>query len=242
MICKNCEAVFEGNFCYKCGQSSKVRKINIRYFLDEIPNSIFQINRGILFTVKELFIRPGHSIREFVEGKRKNHTKPIAFLLLTSTLYVLLNYFLGQQTFLGEFIEGVKSFDKNNDAEILNIISKNQAYLIFIILPFFSIASYLAFIKSKYNLFEHIILNLYITGQQMLVYMMYSFVIDAGGYGLIALPLLSGAALNIWAYIQFFDKNSKLKNISLIIVTYIIFIMQVIVGMILLAAMLKFIE
>lgn len=69
MICKNCKNTFEGNFCNRCGQSSKVRKINFRYVLDEVPNSIFQIDRGFLFTVKELFTRPGHSIREFIKGK-----------------------------------------------------------------------------------------------------------------------------------------------------------------------------
>jgi hypothetical protein len=241
MICKNCEGIFDGNFCNTCGQSSKVRTINFRYLLDEIPNSILQINRGFLFTVKELFTRPGHSIREFIEGKRKNHFKPIAFLFLTSTLYVLFNYLFGNQTFVEGVLEWIKLRSKNTDIEKLNWISKNQTYLIFIILPFFSLASYLAFFKSKYNFFVHFVLNLYITGQQMFVYMIFCFIIATDRDGLIIfLPLILGFALNIWAYIQFFDKKSILKNISLIIFTYIIFILLFIPGMTMLSVILKF--
>jgi len=243
MICKNCKQNFNGNFCNNCGQNSKVRKINFRYLLDEIPNSIFQINRGFLFTVKELFTRPGHSIREFIEGKRKFHFKPLAFLFLTSTLYVLLNYLIGHQTFFGDLIEGFKSVGKNTESEILNWISNKQTYIIIFVLPFFSLASYLAFFKSKYNFFEHIVLNLYITGQQMIIYMIFSFIIDVDRDGLIILlPLLLGFTLNIWAYIQFFDKKSTLKKILLIISTYIIFAFQFILAMIFIFGIVKFIE
>ncbi len=63
MICKNCKQNFNGNFCNNCGQNSNVRKIDVKYLIDEIPNSIFQINRGFLFILKELFTRPGDSIR-----------------------------------------------------------------------------------------------------------------------------------------------------------------------------------
>jgi hypothetical protein len=243
MICKNCEQDFSGNFCNNCGQNSKVRKINYKYLLDEIPNSIFQINVGLLFTVKELFTRPGHTIREFIEGKRKFHFKPVAFLFLTSSLYVLFNYLIGHQTFFGDAIEGFKATGKNSESDVLDWISNNQTYIIIFILPFFSLASYLAFYKSKYNFFEHIILNLYITGQQMIIYMIFSFIVNVDRDGLIILlPLLLGFALNTWAYIQFFDKKSILKKILLIILTYIIFAAEFILGMILISGIVKFLK
>lgn len=241
--CQNCNEIITGNFCANCGQKSDIRKINFRYLLDEIPNSIFQVNRGFLFTVKELFTRPGHSIREFLEGKRKKHFKPLAFLFLTSSLYILLNYLIGNQTFIGDFIEGFKAVGENNDIEIFNWISNNQTYFIFFILPFFSLASYLAFLKSKYNYFEHFVLNLYITGQQMLIYLIFSFIVDVDRDGvIILLPLLLGTSLNIWAFIQFFNKKSIFKKISLIILTYIIFIIEITLGMFILVGVLKFIN
>ncbi len=225
MKCKNCGDSLEGNFCKNCGQKSDIRKINFRYLLDEIPNSIFQVNRGLLFTVKALFTRPGHSIREFLEGKRKNHFKPIAFLLLTSSLYIIINHLIGHETFVGDFIQGIKMSSKNDDIEIINWLYKNQTYLIFGTIPFFSLASFLAFFKSGYNYVEHFVLNLYITGQQVVIYIIFSFISDANrNDAIILLPILLGTLLNIWAFIQFFHKVNIFKKILLIIATYIIYI------------------
>jgi ascorbate-specific PTS system EIIC-type component UlaA len=78
--------MIEGNFCQHCGQNTNVDKINLPNFLHELSDSIFQINKGILFTIRELFVRPGESIREFIKGKRKYHFKPVAFALVMSTV------------------------------------------------------------------------------------------------------------------------------------------------------------
>ncbi|WP_040253152.1 DUF3667 domain-containing protein [Psychroserpens mesophilus] len=232
MICKNCEQDFVGNYCSTCGQNANVRKVNYKYLMDEIPNSIFQIDRGFLFTLKELFTRPGHSIRGFLEGKRKNHFKPLAFIILTSTLYVLSHYFIGNQTFIDDAITGFKSGAKSENNYLLKWISQNQTYFILILVPFFSLASYFAFIKSKYNYFEHLILNIYITGQQMFIYFLFSFIYDRDSY-LVLLPLLLGMGYNFWVYIQFFNEKSTFKKVLLILLTYLIFITQIFIGMIL---------
>ena len=232
MICKNCEQDFVGNYCSTCGQNANVRKVNYKYLMDEIPNSIFQIDRGFLFTLKELFTRPGHSIRGFLEGKRKNHFKPLAFIILTSTLYVLSHYFIGNQTFIDDAITGFKSGAKSENNYLLKWISQNQTYFILILVPFFSLASYFAFIKSKYNYFEHLILNIYITGQQMFIYFLFSFIYDRDSY-LVLLPLLLGMGYNFWVYIQFFNEKSTFKKVLLILLTYLIFIIQIFIGMIL---------
>ncbi|MBO3100287.1 DUF3667 domain-containing protein [Gelidibacter pelagius] len=236
MICKNCEQNINGNFCSNCGQKSKVRRVDFKYLLEEIPNSIFQINRGFLFTLKELFIRPGHCIREFLEGKRKNHFKPLAFIIFTSTLYVISHYFLGNQTFIDDAISGFKAGGKVENSSIIDWISKNQTYVILLLVPFFSLASYLAFLKSKYNYFEHLVLNIYITGQQMFIYFIFSFIFDRNGL-LILLPLLLGMAFNFWAYFQFFSKKNTFKKVFLILLTYIIFAIIIFIGVFIAAAL-----
>ena len=87
MKCKNCDQNIDTNFCPNCGQSAKVGEINLSYFLQEMTDSLFQINRGFFFTMRELFIRPGESIREYLSGKRNNHFTPIAYVLTLSTIY-----------------------------------------------------------------------------------------------------------------------------------------------------------
>ncbi len=86
MICQNCGKGFEGNYC---GQKAGGRRIEAKYVRNKIPNSIFQLDRGFLFTLKELFIRPGHSIRDFLAGKRKSHYKPFSVIKRRAFAYVI---------------------------------------------------------------------------------------------------------------------------------------------------------
>lgn len=222
MICKNCKETFEGNFCSHCGQSAKVNEINFKYLLNEIPNSIFQVDRGYFFTVKELFIRPGYSIREFIGGKRKSHFKPLSFLILTSAVYVLLNYLIGEQTFYADFIEGFQ-LAADQEYVLLSWLSEHQVYFVATTIVFFSLASYLVFIKSGYNFFEHLILNVYIAGQQMIIYILFAFFNK--NTLTTTMPILLAVAFTIWTYMQFFNNKPKTRKILLISLTYIVYIL-----------------
>lgn len=168
--CKNCEHDFEGKFCNNCGQKSSVQKINYNYLLTEISESVFQVNRGLFFTIKELFIRPGHSIRQYLEGKRKPHFKPFAYVLIFSTLYVLASKLLEKNTFIGDawsgLLKGWNNYESatTNNTLVLTWIGNEFTIVSLFLLPVFSFASYLAF--KNYNYWEHLILNTFITGQQ----------------------------------------------------------------------------
>lgn len=226
MTCKNCNHPVEGNFCPHCGQSTQVGRIDFKYLVNQLPNSMLQVNRGFLFTVKELFLRPGHSIREFIIGKRKDHYKPIAYLIITSTLYVLSAYLMGRNTFLQDIMSGFRDgmVDKNEPADLgfLDWIIQNQTYIIFLFLPLFSLASYLAFLSSKYNFFEHFVLNLYITGQQMVIYLILSFVFFQDNF-LLLIPIVLGTLYNIWTFYQFFEDKKGLHKLLLILASYLLF-------------------
>jgi len=226
MICKNCENQLSGDFCNKCGQKSKVERINFKYLANEIPNSVFQLNRGFLFTVKELFIRPGHSIREFLSGKRVHHYKPIGFLLITSTIYVVSAYLMSRNTFLSDMILGFKDGAEGNngtsDFKFLNWVSKYQIYFPLFILPIFSISTYLAFFKSKYNYFEHLVINFYITGQQMIIYWILGFIFFKENMLMIT-PVIVGAVYNFWTFNQLFQNKKFITKVGLIILSYLIF-------------------
>ena len=232
MICKNCEQSFEGNFCGNCGQKSNVKRINFEYLINQIPDSIFQINHGFLFTVKQLTTRPGHSIREFLNGKRKPYYKPIAFFLITSTIYLLIGYLFNRISFLDEllsgFMEGVKFDDESTGLTVLNWLSKNQTYLILFFLPLYSFATYLAFIKSKYNYYEHLVINLYITSYQLIIYLILGLVFYKDNI-LLLIPLIIGIIYNFWSFSQLFENKKVLNKIWLIISSYITFILLIIV-------------
>ena len=76
--CLNCRQLLlmHQRFCHQCGQKTDTHRINFHYLVHEVPHSIFHVDNGILFTLKELFTRPGQSIREYLEGKRQQHSNP----------------------------------------------------------------------------------------------------------------------------------------------------------------------
>ncbi len=150
--CKNCEHIFHGNFCPHCSQSAKVDKINFSYFLHDIPHSIFHIDKGFVFTLKELFTRPGNSLKEYLAGKRVKHFKPFAFVILLSTICTLL-------------IKGLILLSIKQNPTIhfsSNFFSNYISLLIFLMIPILSLVTYLFYRNRQYNYWEHFLINTYL--------------------------------------------------------------------------------
>ncbi len=230
MNCKNCGKIVEEKFCSYCGQNSKVGKINLSNFLNEISESIFQINRGLFYTLKELFVRPGHSVKEFLNGKRKNHFKPVAYVLTFSTLYFLISRLVGENTWMTDLILGLSkgANDSENGIEIpsfLTWLSENFAYATLLLLPIFSFASYLGFLGFGRNYLEHIVLNSYATGQQAIFYSIFILLkIFIDSKYLEMIPFLISISYAFWVFWQFFIKGNRIINILRSILTYVLYL------------------
>ena len=95
IICKNCCQQFEGSFCNNCGQSADTQKLDFKFLIRNLQKLFLKyFQKGVLYTSTQLFIRPGHTIREYIEGKRVKHIEPMSMLIMTATLYgVLYHYF-----------------------------------------------------------------------------------------------------------------------------------------------------
>jgi len=229
MNCKNCGHTINGNFCSECGQHSKVGRITLSSFLNEVSESIFQIDKGFFFTIYELFVRSGNSLNEFLNGKRKNHFKPIAFVLILSTFYFLITQITDQNTWIDDLLTGwtngaTGETDNSQVPSILNWFSKNYAYSTLILLPVFSLASYLSFLKFDKNYLEHIVINSYITGQQAIFYSFFAFIgnyIESDFVEIFSLLIaVFYAFLVFW---QIFSNGKQIKIIYRSILTYVLY-------------------
>lgn len=236
ITCKNCNQTFKGHFCGNCGQSADTHEINLQYFWHEIQHLLLHIDKGFFYTIKQLFVRPGNTIKEYINGKRVKHFKPIAFAFILSTIYVLASHYSNVTTLFDEISGGTNGSDIGNNTHKINLINLSFSWLIIhydygalLLIPIFSLASYLAFYKSGYNYFKHLILNTFITGQQTIVYIIFIPIIallkdkdtidnfqDA--------KVVSGMILTVWTFLQFFNNNSKLKSFLLTLLTYFIFL------------------
>jgi len=228
MKCKNCDHIFEGNFCSHCGQNSSVKRISLSNFLSEFSESVFQINRGFFFTIRELSVRPGYSLKEYLSGKRQQHYKPLAYVLIMSTFYFLISQCMSQDTMLGDMITSfVQGFNDQNTGIQLPIqtwLIKNYAYSTLLLLPIFSLASFLSFRKQKINLAEHLVINSYITGQQAIYYTIITIVLNFIESNILELFLIALAtSYTGWVYSQLFKGETLAGNILRTILTYILY-------------------
>ena len=164
IICKNCDHHFKGNFCTYCGQSSKVEAIGVKYFLHDIPHSVFHIDKGFGYTFKELLLRPGKTLREYLAGKRVKHFRPFAYVVLMATLYILLSGVIRKTAvFFGTQMGMTVTYGK------LGFFWQYLSVFFFIMIPFASLATWLALRKEKYNYWEHFLINTYLTAQLSLL-------------------------------------------------------------------------
>jgi len=162
--CLNCGNNVENNFCSNCGQKTATRRFSLKYILNKgFINSFLMIDKGFFYTLKELLTRPGHSIREYIQGKRVRHFNAFSFLLLLLAIVYFLDEFSSIK--LEDMITNSKEF-----ANTIESFIKEYPRLIYVInIPLMAISSYLFFRKSKLNFAENIILNTYNIAAQVVL-------------------------------------------------------------------------
>jgi hypothetical protein len=92
-ICLNCETRFSGNYCPRCGQKGTVRRLGWSTLGDDLFYSFTSMDRGFLFTIRELFTRPGRMMHDYLAGHRIGYYRPFAMLMVLAGVYLLLNLF-----------------------------------------------------------------------------------------------------------------------------------------------------
>ncbi|MEM1001736.1 MAG: DUF3667 domain-containing protein [Bacteroidota bacterium] len=203
-----------------------MNKLNLQSFTTELADSIFQVNKGLFYTVKELSLRPGHTIRAFIEGKRKNHFKPIAYALLLSTVYFLIARIFDSTTLLDDFVTGASNRVEEEklavEFPILEWFANNYAYATLLLIPIFSLASFISFLGLKANYLEHVVINAYVTGHQAIIYAVFALVSpyfnDNDINVLLAVTI--SVTFNFWTYLQFFKGSNKVLLVLRFILSY----------------------
>ena len=232
ITCKNCNTQFEGKFCNNCGQAAATHKLNFHYFLHDIANSFIQLDKGILYTSKQLFTRPGASIREFIQGKRVKHIKPISLVIILAAIYGLLYQYFEINIFLTENDDSLKVDDIKLLKKLNDWVANNYGITSLISIPFYALGSFISFKKQGFNFAEHLVLNTFLSGQRLLFNIItfpfliyfngtehletFTWIIDLGDFLLI-----------VWGYFTFFNNLSFIKKLVYTILSYIIFMLSI---------------
>ncbi len=238
--CKNCEHNFTGKYCNQCGQSANTPEINTHFLWHDIQHGFFHFDNGLFYTIKSLLKRPGYTIREFIEGKRVKHFKPISFVFFLATIFGILKNQID--------IPSIGKLNLDSDEKIIvdlkNIIDwlvNHYAISSILLLVLASLSTYLAFKNQKYNYLKHLVLNSYLTGLIMVfniaVVPLYFLLDKASWSNIAALPTFIGIGYTFWTMNQLFDGLSKGASIRRTLLSYVILsliylIIAIIVGLI----------
>jgi len=197
--CRHCSTTINGNFCCNCGQPVQVKRVDSHYVLHEIQH-ILHFEKGILYTVKELLIRPEKSIKAFIADDRSRLVKPVVFIIITSLIYTVIAHFFHTEK---EYIEAKST----TVGAIFDWVQSHYGYANIVLGLFIAFWLKLFFKKYGYNFFELLILLCFVMGMGMLIMAVFAVL---QGITKIDLNTTSGmieVAYCIWAIGQFFDRN-----------------------------------
>jgi len=223
ITCKNCNHIYKGQYCNNCGQTADTHKINAHFLWHDIQHGLLHFDEGIPYSLKQLFTRPGHSIREFIEGKRVRHFKPLSLVAVLGAFYGFLYHHYH-----------IDLFSDSNDST-LDLHDYNEwmathfSWVTIATIPFYTLGTFIVFRKQGYNFFEFFVLNTFKAAQRLFVQVLTFPVLlylNSKGHAqwFSTLTYIIGVLLIFWTNIQFFNKISRTKAFFLTLLSHTIFL------------------
>ncbi|HZI52731.1 MAG TPA: DUF3667 domain-containing protein [Chitinophagaceae bacterium] len=214
MKCKNCSTESDSKYCPNCGQELVIHRITVPHLLHEIVHTFTHLEKGFLYTLKKLFTDPGRMQRVYLEGFRVNYQKPFSMFFICATISALSLYWINR--FSGNSADG-------RQAAFNYFLQHYYVLLHIILLPFYTLVTWLLFIRSKYNYAEILVLGMYMLAFLLLL-LVPMYAISAG------VPVLKTrlfetvlfAIYNVWTFIRFFNKTPWWMVIVLSIINMVI--------------------
>ncbi|MEN7342999.1 MAG: DUF3667 domain-containing protein [Pseudomonadota bacterium] len=199
--CYKCDAEVTDDFCPKCGHPVTLPRLTGEYLASELA-SIFNVERGFFFTIREMLLRPGANLQEFVLRDRTRFVKPVIFVIVCSFIYTIAQQIFG-------FEDGYVSYADNEPSTTLTMftwISNNYGYANIGLALFTAVWVRVFFARYGYTIFEILVMLCYVIGMVMLLVTM--GILQATT----PLPVLAVGAIGTffyapWAIAQFFDKQ-----------------------------------
>lgn len=207
--CKNCSSELVGKYCSNCGQPTKLKRIDAHYIKHEIEH-VLHFDKGILYTVKELLIRPGRNVREFFNDNRNRLVKPIIFIIITSLIYTLTSHFFH----IKEEYVSYGGLENTTIGKLLKWIQGNYGYANILMGIFIAFFIKLFFRKTNYNIYEIIILLCFVMGIGMLIFAFFALLQGVLDINLLQFAGLLGIAYTTFAIADFFDRKKVMNYLK----------------------------
>lgn len=205
---------------------------------DELYNLMHLERRKFFYTAWDLTVRPAKAIKMLLSGYRRYLYPYFNYLILVGTITIFLSvrykffvsgYDIGEQNNFLEDILGWMGFNRQFRIDFFSYAEEFATIVNIVAIPVFALMSFLFFRKSKYNLAEHFVLNVYI-GAQQLLFLWFTIpfleLFPNSKDVVIAIYTFLTSIYNIWVLTTFFDGNKFLNVVKSSLAITIAFILQ----------------
>lgn len=162
-LCKNCAEPLHGAYCSNCGQKLISKRYTVFYSIQMVFNQVFNLERGILFTLKELLVSPQKVTLDYINGVTIKYFHPFRFLLVFASISAVLNYYFQSTDMVNEYF-GLSGDQTEDTKKVGDIVNQNLTLIILAAIPIFSFFTKLFYRKRDFNYTEHLIINAYANG------------------------------------------------------------------------------
>lgn len=208
--CLNCDTPLSGKFCVDCGQKADTHRISPGHFIThDLVHGVLHVDKGILYTLKQLFTRPGYAAKDYIAGKRVRYYN-IFYLILLTVGFLLLAH--GHKQIAADHFEKLEGIP-HGVAVFISLVVNNFKYLLLLQVPIFSLSGLVFFNRLDYNYFEHFI----IAGYAILGAFLLS--LAGTGFGMLWLPaslILNSLILLFIPWVYYQATNHKYSKATII--------------------------
>ena len=229
-------------------ETRQINRITFRQTMTDALNA-FNIERGLIYTMKLLFVNPRKIIDEYLYEGRYTIVNAFRLLVLTSAVSLFVIWVFGLDTMMLDFQEGYNMAGTDADAEeaakeaakVAGIMT--QLFLdwynlfLWISIPVYGFFTYLFFMKSDYNYAEHLVIqSFYICALNLITIAIFPLYFLTDQVAMINLMLLISVAYFFYFTIKVFKVKGTLpviKTVLLYLINNIVYavILLLVLGM-----------
>lgn len=118
--------------------------------MHDIVHGVWHLDKGMPYTLKQIFTRPGYAARDYIYGKR----------ICYYNVFYLLLLILGFIIFFGSYLEGGLKGDVNRLSQmpdVYHFIDKYIKVIYLAFVPLIALNGFIVFRRLNYNFSEHLV-------------------------------------------------------------------------------------
>ena len=117
--CLNCHDHYTGRFCPRCGQAATTSRFSMKVAAENFAEAYGMGERGMFRTMRDLILRPGYLILDYLRGLRVSYFAPFKmfFLLFALSLFVTHGLNIKRQALYNESESAVQELQEEVDGK-----------------------------------------------------------------------------------------------------------------------------